>query len=231
MIFTRIIAPRMVEMRAMLAICLVLGLSAAASAVTVGFGPVLTGVQDTLSNGSNNQMRQNINITDTVFLTAGTYRAATWDYQAAPDSAVPGVTQPVFPFLTIVNGAANHTVVAVGDTIDTDPGIQNSVVFGANNTFTLLFDATIAAGIQNTNANGVQNSILTDTSFGRTDHANSLNFDEAGLGATLDNFGHANLTRTYAFSIEVERVIPEPATAALGLMGLGGLLMRRRRAA
>jgi hypothetical protein len=184
-----------------------------ASAVTIGFGPNLTGVQDTQSNGTNNQMRQNINITDTVFLAAGTYRATTWDYQAAEDASN-GATQPVFPFLTIVNGAADHTVLAFGATIDTEPGIQNLVPFGGDDDTFVVPDggATVAAGIQNTNADGVQNSILTDTSFGTTDHANGLNFDEAGsVGASLTSFGHANLARTYAFSIEVEAVgAPNP---------------------
>jgi hypothetical protein len=168
---------------------------------------VLTGVQDTQSNGANNQMRQNINITDTVFLEAGIYHATTWDYQAAPDSGTAGVTQPVFPFLTIVNGPANHTVLAFGDTIDTEPGTQNDVPFGGDNdTFTIpAGGATVAAGIQNPSEIGVQNSILTNTGFGITDHANSLNFDEAGgVGNALDSFGHANLPRTYAFSIDVE---------------------------
>jgi hypothetical protein len=75
----------------------------------------------------------------------------------------------------------------------------------------------------------VQNSILTDTSFGVTDHANSLLFDDAGgVGNTLTSFGHANLPRTYAFSIEVEAV-PEPSSSAL--FGLAGCLvfLRRRR--
>ncbi|MBT6400750.1 MAG: Ig-like domain-containing protein, partial [Verrucomicrobia bacterium] len=177
-----------------------------ASAVTIGFGPDLLGAQDTQSNGTNNQMRQNINITDTVFLAAGTYRATTWDYQAGEDASN-GATQPVFPFLTLVNGPGDHTVLALGATIDTEPGIQNLVPFGGtDDTFVVPEGgATIAAGIQNTNADGVQNSILTDTSFGTTDHANGLNFDEAGtVGASLTSFGHANLPRTYAFSIEVE---------------------------
>ncbi|MDB4587461.1 Ig-like domain-containing protein, partial [Akkermansiaceae bacterium] len=179
-----------------------------ASAVTIGFGPDLLGAQDTQSNGTNNQMRQNINITDTVFLAAGTYRATTWDYQAGEDASN-GATQPVFPFLTLVNGPGDHTVLALGATIDTEPGIQNLVPFGGtDDTFVVPEGgATIAAGIQNTNADGVQNSILTDTSFGTTDHANGLNFDEAGtVGASLTSFGHANLPRTYAFSIEVEPV-------------------------
>ena len=97
--------------RILLTTSLGLSMITGASAVTIGFGPVLTGVQDTQSNGANNQMRQNINITDTVFLDAGTYRATTWDYQAAEDASN-GATQPVFPFLTIVNGAADHTVLA-----------------------------------------------------------------------------------------------------------------------
>ena len=207
-----------------------LGLTVSASAVTIGFGPGLTGVQDTPSDGTTNQMRQNINITNTVFLAEGTYQATTWDYQAAAD-ATNGATQPVFPFLTIVNGPANHTVIAFGDTIDTDPGIQNNVLFGgSNNVFTIgAGGATVAAGIQNTNAAGVQNSILTDTSFGTTDHANGSNFDEAGgVGNTLDSFGHGNLTRTYAFSIEVEQ-IPEPSTSWIAVLGLAMIVLRRRR--
>jgi hypothetical protein len=209
---------------------LALALIGSANAVTIGFGPNLTGIQDTQSDGTSNQMRQNINVTDTVFLTEGVYQATTWDYQAAAD-ATNGATQPVFPFLTIVNGPGNHTVLTFGDTIDTLPGVQNLVVFGGPNaTFTIpAGGATVAAGVQNTNSGSVQNSILTDTSFGTTDHANSANFDEAGsVGATLDNFGFANLTRTYAFSIEVEQ-IPEPSGLALILLSGAALMLRRRR--
>lgn len=214
--------------KTLLTSCIGIALIGTASAVTVGFGPGLVGVQDTQSDGNSNQMRQNINITNTVFLPAGVYQATSWDYQAAAD-ATNGATQPVFPFITQVNGAANHTVLAFGSTIDTDPGTQNGVPFGgSNNIFTIgAGGATIAAGMQNTSAAGVQNSILTDTSFGVTDHANSGNFDEAsGVGNTLDSFGHANLPRTYAFSIEVEQ-IPEPSSVAL--LGLAGLALLRRR--
>ena len=109
---------------------LALTLIGSANAVTIGFGPNLIGVQDTPSNGTSNEMRQNINVTDTVFLAEGVYQATTWDYQAAAD-ATNGATQPVFPFLTIVNGPGNHTVLTFGDTIDTLPGVQNLVVFHA----------------------------------------------------------------------------------------------------
>ena len=105
-----------------------------------------------------------------------------------------------------MNGPANHTVVAVGETIDTEPGIQWAVPFGGEEAVFTIPEggATVAAGIQNTNALGVTNSIITNTSFGITDHANSGNVDEAGaIGNTLDSFGHANLPRTYGFSIEV----------------------------
>ena len=117
-------------------------------------------------------------------------------------------------------------------TIDTEPGVNTDVPFGgANNTFTIgEGGATIAAGVQNPSANGHQNSILTDTSFGITDHANSGNFDDAGsAGAALDSFGFANLPRTYGFSIEVEAV-PEPSTSLLSLIAVAGFCgMRRRR--
>jgi hypothetical protein len=211
----------------LLSTCFTVVLAGSAGAVTIGFGTGLNGVQDTQSNG-NNQMRQNINITNTVVLQPGTYQATSWDYLAGADSGTAGVTQPVFPFLTAVNGPANHTVLAYGSTIDTEPGIQSGVAFGgANNIFTLTQATTIAAGVQNTNATGVQNSILTDTSFGRTDHANSGNFDEAGgVGNTLDSFGHANLPRTYAFSVEVD-LIPEPS--GLALLGFSGFFLLRRR--
>lgn len=210
-----------------------LGLLASANAVTVGFGTALpTPAQDTQSDGTNNQMRQNINITDTVFLPAGTYQATTWSYLAAAD-ATNGATQPVFPFITIMNGVGNHTVQAFGATIDTNPGVNALVLFGGtNDTFTIgAGGATIAAGMQNTNAAGVQNSIMTDTSFGITDHANSLNVDEAGsVGATLDTFGHSNLPRTYGFSIEVEQ-IPEPSSSLFALIALAvvGFRGTRRR--
>ena len=200
------------------AVSLGLFLLSSAYAITVGFGPVLTGVQDTPSDGTTNQMRQNINITNTVFLEPGVYRATTWDYNAAAD-AINGATQPVFPFLTVVNGPANHTVIAFGETIDTEPGIQNVVPFGGTNDFFVIGGegATVAAGIQNTNTAAVQNSILTDLSFGNTDHANGTDFDEASsVGATLDSFGHGNLQRTYAFSIEVEPVDePNPSPPEL----------------
>ena len=67
-----------------------------ANAATIGFGTDLPSpAQDTQSNGANNQMRQNINTTDTVVLGAGTYQAVSWSYLAAPD-ATNGATQPVF---------------------------------------------------------------------------------------------------------------------------------------
>ena len=65
----------------------VLGLMTNANAATIGFGTDLPNpVQDTPSNGTNNQMRQNINTTDTVVLGAGTYQAVSWSYLAAPDA-------------------------------------------------------------------------------------------------------------------------------------------------
>jgi len=86
--------------------------------------------------------------------------------------------------------------------------------------------------MQNPSEASAQNPSVSDTNFGKTDHANSLDFDEAGgLGNTLDSFGHANLTRTSAFSIEVNQ-IPEPSSSLFAMFGLAGAVMfglRRRR--
>ncbi|MED5418098.1 MAG: hypothetical protein VYA27_05315, partial [Verrucomicrobiota bacterium] len=62
----------------LLSTCFTVVLAGSAGAVTIGFGTGLNGVQDTQSNG-NNQMRQNINITNTVVLQPGTYQATSWD--------------------------------------------------------------------------------------------------------------------------------------------------------
>ena len=62
------------------------------------------------------------------------------------------------------------------------------------------------------------------------DHDNNAdgNLSPAVVGGTVDGFGHANLARSYAFSIDV---VPEPSTALLlttVLAGLAFFRMRRR---
>lgn len=62
------------------------------------------------------------------------------------------------------------------------------------------------------------------------DHDNNRdgNMSPAIVGGTVDGFGHANLGRSYAFSIEVE-LVPEPSTIVLGLLGVMGAFACHRR--
>ncbi|HJM65020.1 MAG TPA: hypothetical protein QGF50_14995, partial [Roseibacillus sp.] len=61
----------MSKKQTLLTTCLAVALVSDVGAIKIGFGTALNGVQDTQSNGGNNQMRQNINITNTVFLPEG----------------------------------------------------------------------------------------------------------------------------------------------------------------
>ena len=76
--------------------------------------------------------------------------------------------------------------------------------------------------------------MYTNLNSGSTvDHDNNADgaMSPAVLGGAVDGFGHANLARSYAFSIDVN-VVPEPSAAfsMMALLGLAGLAVRRRLA-
>ena len=104
-----------------------------------------------------------------------------------------------------------------------------TVSFGGDGAFTLDADTEVFAGIVNPPAEGMQNPIYTNLNSGSTvDHDNNNN---GGVAAAIDtgvaqNFGHGNLGRSYAFSINV---VPEPSTSFMGLGLVGGMLLFLRR--
>ncbi len=212
------------------------GLAISADAATIGAGvgiltlPGANNAFDTSSDGSNDQSRQNLDETFFVTLPAGTYTATSWQYNA-------GQTGSVTPYLAILTGSDSYQIIAVGDlqTITGGFGLDTTVAFGgSSSTFTLGASTNVYAGITNPKQIGSQNPILTNLASGATvDHDNNVdgNMSPAVLGGTVDGFGHANLGRSYAFSVNVVPV-PEPTSALFSAFGLAGTLLfgtRRRR--
>ena len=209
-----------------------IGIITSANAATIGAGvgtlllPGANNQVDTGTSGSNDQSRQNLDETFFVTLPAGTYTATSWQYNA-------GQAGGVTPYLAILTSPDNYQIIAVGNlqTITGGFGVDTTVAFGGSDTFTLGSATNIYAGIVNPMQIGSQNPIRTNVNSGSTvDHDN--NFDglmsPAVLGGPVNGFGHANLARSYAFSVEVVPV-PEPTAAIFSAFGLAGLLFGTRR--
>ena len=208
------------------------GLIASSNAATIGAGTEtldLAGADntfDTSSDGTNDQSRQNVDISFTATLGPGEYLGTSWSYQA-------GQTGSVIPYIARSNGAESFEIVAVGDQVDVDAtGLDMDVTlpFGGSG-FTLDSATELFAGIVNPTEVGSQNPILTNLNSGSLmDHDNNAdgNLSPAVVGGTVDGFGHANLPRSYAFSIEVNPV-PEPSSVALLIIALFGVVAFRLR--
>lgn len=180
---------------------------------------------DTPSNGSNDQSRQNVDISYTALLPAGTYGGNVWSYRA-------GQTGSVTPYIAVSNGDHSYEIVAVGNEVvigDADLDQNFTSVFGGGS-FTLDSNTTVYGGIVNPTEIGSQNPIYTNlNSGGLMDHDNNNdgNLSPPVVGGTVDGLGHTNLPRSYAFSIDI---VPEPSSILLlVLSGLCLLPLRRRR--
>jgi len=186
-------------------------LNANSHAIPIGAGveildlPGANNTVDTPSDGTTDQSRQNIDITFTATLGAGDYMGASWTYQA-------GQTGSVIPYIARSTGPQTYEILAVGDQEDIDSAGLNvdvTLEFGGSN-FTLDATTELFAGIVNPTVAGSQNPIYTNLASGSfMDHDNNAdgNLSPAVVGGTVDGFGHANLGRSYAFSIEVVPVL------------------------
>lgn len=213
-----------------------LALAADVGAATIGAGIGILDLAganntfDTPSDGTTDQSRQNLDQTFTVTLQPGVYQASSWSFRA-------GQTGSVTPYVARATGPDSYIVLAAGSLVDVaanDLDVDMTVAFGGTDTFTLDAPTEIFGGIVNPKVAGSQNPVYTNLASGSTvDHDNNAdgNLSEAIVGGTIDGFGHANLGRSYAFSIEIDP-IPEPSPlllAAVAALGAGVVVRRRRR--
>ncbi|MDA0811970.1 MAG: PEP-CTERM sorting domain-containing protein [Verrucomicrobia bacterium] len=206
-----------------------IGNASAATIIGAGTGILLLQganvAVDTPSDGTSDQSRQNLDDTFTATLAAGVYSINSFSYQA-------GQTGSVIPYLAKLTAANTYEILGVGDQIDvTTLNADVTVPFGGSNQFTLTGSTVVYAGIVNPTGPGSQNPIKLNYASGSTvDHDNNADglISQAVVGGSVGGFAHANLGRSYAFSIEVD-AIPEPSSAILSLLGVAVIGLRRRR--
>ncbi|HIL68888.1 MAG TPA: hypothetical protein EYG38_03445, partial [Verrucomicrobia bacterium] len=143
--------------------------------LVVGAGPEVLNLDgannavDTSTDGSNDQSRQNVDITNTETLDAGFYKGTSWSYQA-------GQTGSVIPYIASANGDGGYQILAVGAQVDVDENgldVDVTVPFGGS-TFELTDGTEVFGGIMNPPGIGSQNPVSTNLgSGGFMDHDNN----------------------------------------------------------
>ena len=139
--------------------------------------------------------RMNIEKFDDTFqmLPAGTYDVTGFEYSNSTD------TSEIQPFLVVNAGAdSEYSVIWIGPTEEApgDDDIVTTPYDAGSQQFTLTDEGEVYAGF---NAAGPS----VKFGAGLTDHANPANFD-IELESEIFDFGHANLSRSYAFQINVQ---------------------------
>ncbi len=198
-----------------------LGLVGHSHAQTIGAGIGILDLADanntvdTPSDGANDQSRQNLDISFTAMLDPGHYSATSWSFRA-------GQTGSVIPYLAVGTDVDKvYQVIQVGDQVNIDDaGLDQDMTVdfsSAYSGFTLNSPTEVFAGIVNPTVGGSQNPIYTNLASGSMmDHDNNSDgLQSPGvIGGSVEGFGHANLPRSYAFSIDVATSAdPGPAAA------------------
>ena len=149
-----------------------------------------------------------------------------WSFRA-------GQTGSVIPYIAFATGADSYEILAVGDQVDVTSELLDldlTFPFGGSS-FTLAADTELFGGIVNPTEPGSQNPVYTNINSGsQMDHDNNNDgmLSPAVVGGAVDGFGHANLGRSYAFSIDVD-VVPEPSSALLAMVLAGLVVFKIRR--
>jgi len=197
--------------------------NATAAMIGAGVGISLEEV-DTPGGGP----RLNIDENYTLTLDAGSYIATSFSFAAGQD----GDATPFLATLTGNNDNEYEVIALGGQTVLAGAPATVTVPFGGSDLFTLSETTTLYAGFVNS-ADSPHNPIYLDNgTVTTTDHDNVFApITSVGqlIGSPAEPFGHANLGRTYAFSIDVQ-VVPEPsalALAAIGVLGLAAVSYRR----
>ena len=212
-----------VSLLVVLSIVLLGNFSVHAEPIPIGAG---TGIPldelDTTGGGP----RTNVDLSSPVDLVAGFYQATEFSFAA-------GRAGQATPFLAVSTGPQTYKVIALGDNAVFDAAATTTVPFGGTDVFSLDATTTVFAGIINP-PGSVDNPIWLDNGAGATDHDNADLSPITAVGDVVDGFSHANLGRTYAFSITVDDAIPEPSSlllASIAFASLGCCALRRRRRA
>lgn len=204
-----------------------LSLPALAAPIQVGPGADLSGAAQV---DTPDLERLNVALTspagnDFVNLAAGTYNVVDFQLNVGDHTAGVGNAGTVAAML-LTGSAGNFTTLWVGGDFDpTASGIQTAASYApGSQTFTLAVATDVYAGMFTKNQGSAVP--LLNQSVGTTSHDGNGYTAPTGPGDTVDDFSHATIGRAYAFEVNVE-LVPEPSS--LALLGLGGLLIARRR--